>query len=110
MQSGRRPLVVIEGPAGTVEAPLAVRLDDARQAGWRIVAGWAAPLTLEDIICTASIESPDDARRALLAAVTGAGLIVSSVVGRETTDRFLDELRGLGEVEHVLLTSDQGRC
>ena len=105
MRSGSRPLVVIEGHASAVSAPLAARLDRARAEGWRVVDGWAAPLTLERIVCTASVGSPDDARRALFAAITGAGLIVASVADRDTTDRFLDELRGLGEVEHVLIES-----
>jgi len=98
-----RPLIVIEGSAGAVSAPLEARLDRARLGGWRVIRGWGAPLTLERIVCTASIASPDDARRALLAAISGAGLIVASIADRETTDRFLDELRGLGEVEHVLV-------
>lgn len=98
-----RPLVVIEGPASAVTRPLEARLDRARAQGWRVFRGWAAPLTLERIVCTASVASPDDARRALLAAISGAGLIVASIADRETTDRFLDELRGLGEVEHVLV-------
>jgi hypothetical protein len=100
-----RPLVVIEGSPTAVSGPLEARLDRARLAGWRVIRGWAAPLTLERIVCTAAIASPDDARRALLAALSGAGLIVGSIAGRETTDRLLDELRALGEVEHVLVES-----
>jgi hypothetical protein len=98
-----RPLVVIEGSPGAVLRPLEDRLDGARLDGWRIIDGWAAPFTLERVVCTASIRSPDDAGRALLAAIAGAGLIVASIADRETTARFLDELRGVGEVEHVLV-------
>jgi DNA-binding NarL/FixJ family response regulator len=50
----------------------------------------------------------------VLAAVAGAGLIVRVTASREVTDRLLDDLRRLGEVEHrigeshhVQLTSDQ---
>jgi len=97
-----RPLVVIEGPASAVRAPLSDRVAGARLDGWRIIHGWAAPMALEQLVCTGTVASPDDARRALLAAISGAGLIVGSIADRETTGRFVDELRGLGEVEHVL--------
>jgi len=98
-----RPLVVIEDPASAVRAPLSDRVAGARLDGWRIIHGWAAPLALEQLACTGTVASPDDARRALLAAISGAGLIVGSIAGRETTGRFVDELRGLGEVEHVVV-------
>jgi len=99
------PLVVFEGPASAVRAPLSDRVAGARLEGWRIIHGWAAPLALERLVCTGTVTSPDDAGRALLAAITGAGLIVASTAGRETTDRFLDELRGVGQVEHVLVSA-----
>jgi DNA-binding NarL/FixJ family response regulator len=44
----------------------------------------------------------DDGRRALLAGVAGSGLIVALKADRETIDRFLDDLRRLGPVDHLV--------
>jgi DNA-binding NarL/FixJ family response regulator len=85
---------------GHVEAALAAAL----AADWAIVRGWAAPLGRERVVCTGWVRTPDDARRALLAAVSGAGLIVGCSVDRDTVDRFLDDLHRLGPVEHLHAT------
>jgi DNA-binding NarL/FixJ family response regulator len=97
-----RPLVVVEGRTGLLGQPMAVAVAAARRDGWEIVRGWVAPLGRERVVCTGAIRTADDARRALLAAVSGAGLIVGASADRMTIDRFLDDLRRLGPVEHVL--------
>ena len=76
-------------------------IEAARADGWTIVTGWAAPLARDRVICTGRIRNADDARRALLAAVAGAGLLVTSSADADTLDRFVDDLRRLGPVERV---------
>ena len=71
----------------------------ARAAGYRVVAGWAAPLGGDRVVCSGWIRTADDARRALLAAISGAGLVVVVATDRLTLDRFVDDLRRLGRVE-----------
>jgi hypothetical protein len=99
------PFVVVEGrdgPAGARAAALLERaLNAARDGGWSVIRGWAAPMRRDRIVCTGWIRTPDDARRALLAAVSGARLAVGISTDRVTVDQFLDDLRRLGQVEHV---------
>ncbi len=96
------PFLLIDGPRA-VAAPLLAAAEAAAWAdGWTIVRGWAAPLARERVICTGWIRNVDDARRALLAAVAGAGLIVGVSTDEETVDRLLDDLRRLGRVERVV--------
>jgi len=47
-----------------------------------------------------AVTSAEDAAAALLAAVAGARLVVHALADRETIDRFVDDLRRLGEVDH----------
>jgi hypothetical protein len=98
-----RPLVVVEGRSSTAQRRVAEAIALARARGWLVVDGWAAPLGRERVICTGTIDATDAARRALLAAVAGAGLIVAADADRETLDRFLDDLRTLGPVDHVTM-------
>jgi DNA-binding NarL/FixJ family response regulator len=58
-------------------------------------------MTRERVVCTGTISTADGARRALLAALAGAGLVVSLRLDPVTVDRFLDDLRRLGPVEFV---------
>jgi DNA-binding CsgD family transcriptional regulator len=95
------PLLLVEGPPREAGARLALAIEAARAEGWTIVKGWAAPLARDRVICTGRIRNADDARRALLAAVAGAGLLVTSSAGPDTLDRFVDDLRRLGPVERV---------
>ena len=99
-----RPFIVIEGPRAAVGRRVTEASRAAERDGWRIVVGWAAPLTGERVVCTGTVATADDARRALLAAVTGAGLIVAAQADRETIDRFLDDLGGFGVVNHLVGT------
>jgi len=102
--------VVEAGQAGERSAAV---LDEAmrvaRAAGWRVVRGWAAPMQRDRIVCRGWIRTSDGARRALLAAVSGAGLIVGISADRETVDRFLDDLRRLGPVEHIPVATESIR-
>lgn len=101
-----RPLLVVETMPGSddlrARATLAVALEDAREAGCQVVRGWVAPLGPERVVCTGWIRTTDDARRALLAAIGGAGLAVRAGADRRTIDQLVDDLRRLGEVEHVM--------
>jgi hypothetical protein len=100
VMSETRPLFVIEGDGAQATARLAEVIGLARADGWWILRGWGAPMRRDRVVCTGWIRSADDARRALLAAVAGAGLAVAAATDRETTDRFLDDLRRLGAVDH----------
>jgi hypothetical protein len=95
------PYLVYEGPRARTRAQVGEALESARHDGWLIVHGWAAPLEGDQIICTGTIASLDHARRALLAAISGAGLIIAARANRDTVDRFIDDLRRLGPVQHV---------
>ena len=99
--------LLIDGPRRVAAPQLAAALAAARGEGWTVVRGWAAPLTRERVACTGWIRTADDARRALLAAVAGAGLIVGVSSDQQTLDRLLDDLRRLGHVERVA-TGDTG--
>jgi DNA-binding NarL/FixJ family response regulator len=86
-----------ERDAGRLAAAVAA----AEDAGWSISRGWQTPRPGERLVCTGTVADADDARRALLAALAGAGLIVAVTADREIVDRFLDDLRRLGPVDHV---------
>jgi len=104
-----RPLVVIEGGPGTIRSDVDASLAIARAAGWRVVRGWAAPLTGELVVCTGSVNSADEARRALLAAVSGAGLVVRAGASPDIVARFVDDLRRLGPVDHRVVDATTPR-
>ena len=106
---GPRPLTLIEGRPRTLGAGLDAALDEVRLDGWTVVRGWAAPLTGDRVVCTGTIGTADDARRALLAAMAGAGLVAGLTAGRPIVDRFVDELRSLGPVDHVVLEDHDQR-
>jgi DNA-binding CsgD family transcriptional regulator len=100
-----RPLIVIEGRPADVQRRLGDVTAGLRRRGWDVVRGWAAPLTGDRVVCSGRIATTTDARRALLAAVSGAGLVAGAVTDRTTVDRFLDDLRRLGPVDHVVLAA-----
>jgi DNA-binding NarL/FixJ family response regulator len=51
-------------------------------------------------VCAGVVDGPDAAARALLAAISGAGLILETTADRATVDRLVDDLRRLGPVDH----------
>jgi DNA-binding CsgD family transcriptional regulator len=93
-------IVVVTAPTGARRL-VAARLAAARTAGWTVVRGWQAPMTRDRVVCTGTISTADGARRALLAALAGAGLVLTVRLDRVTVDRFLDDLRRLGPVELI---------
>lgn len=90
----RRPLVVVEGPAGAVER--ACR--EATADGWRVVddVAQAGPGT----VWRGVVDGPASAGQAVLAAVSGAGVVVAGTADREVLDRLCDDLRRLGPLDH----------
>ena len=102
--------LLIEGSRSVAAPQVAAAVASARADGWTIVRGWAAPLARERVVCTGWIRSADDARRALLAAVAGAGLIVGVSADPELVDRLLDDLRRLGHAERVVSTAQEPRA
>jgi DNA-binding CsgD family transcriptional regulator len=104
------PLIVVGGPRRVVDLRVTAAVAAARAEGWTIVEGWAAPMRRDRIVCTGWVRTVDDARRALLAAVAGAGLIVAASADAETLDRMVDDLRRLGPVDHLAMArGDPGR-
>ena len=93
--------LIVEGPRDAATQHLAAAVAKARADGWTIVRGWAAPLSRELVICTGWVRSDDDARRALLAAVAGAGLVIGVRTSHATLGRLVDDLRRLGRVERI---------
>ena len=104
MRTLLRPLVVVEGQDAVARARLAAEVALAKRNGWTIVRGWAAPMVRDRVVCRGVVASEDAARRALLAAVAGSGLIVRATAKREVVDRFLDDLMRLGPVDHAVLS------
>lgn len=91
-----KPLVVVEGSDAAVGDALA----DLRAAGWTVVPGWWLPAGGGRVVCTGTVASSGDAAAALLAAVAGAGLVVAARAERDVLDRFCDDLRRLGRLDH----------
>ena len=102
---GMRPFVVIEGDLRSATTRVAGAVAVARADGWTIVRGWAAPLGGDRVLCTGWIRNADDARRALLAAVAGASLVVAASADAETMDRLLEDLRHLGPVDRIVIAA-----
>jgi hypothetical protein len=94
------PLYVIDATAPGSGRRRKSVLAATRADGYRVVAGWVAPLGDDRVVCSGRIRTADDAGHALLAAISGAGLVVEASVDRLTLDRFVDDLRRLGRV-HV---------
>jgi DNA-binding NarL/FixJ family response regulator len=105
-----RPLVVIEAS----ERAVAHRVRELERQGVRVVRGWRQDAS---IVCTGEVADAAAAAEALLAAVAGAGLVVLARADRTVIDRFVDDLRRLGPVDHIIaepelgpaLTSDERR-
>lgn len=91
------PLVVVEGPAGAMAAAVA----DARSAGWRVLRGWRIPPgPVDDLVLAGPVADTDGARAAMLAAVTGTGVVLHARGDRDLIDMLCDDLRHLGVLDH----------
>jgi DNA-binding NarL/FixJ family response regulator len=88
--------VVAEGAGVFADALAEVAADGARiVSGFREGAGG-------DAVCTGVVADNADAEAALLAAVSGSGLVVDATAPRDVIDRLCSDLRTLGPVEHRL--------
>jgi DNA-binding NarL/FixJ family response regulator len=95
--SGAPPFVVVEGSDVAFRHAVA----EVRAAGWTIVEGWTQALPRASRPVRAGrVEGIPDAEAALLAALDGVGLVIAADADREVTDRLVDDLRRLGQVEH----------
>lgn len=104
--------VVLEPGSGDPD-PIAAEL--AHQ-GARVVDGWDVRVVPGEPppVCVGRVRGPEDAARAVLAAVAGARLVVTTGGGRDLVDQLVDDLRRLGDVDHRVgrspgptLTEDQ---
>ena len=102
------PLVVVEGP--DVAFRHAVR--EVEAGGWTPQPGFGAPYRSGKVVRTGVVDGPASAEAALLAALKGQALVVRAAASREVTDRLIDDLRRLGQVDHrigmPLLPADVG--
>jgi DNA-binding CsgD family transcriptional regulator len=105
------PLVVVEGePAATADAVAAVRAD-LRRAGWQVVdAAWtgdpdpARPGS--GVVRLGVVTDAATASHAMLAALSGEGLLLTASADRATVDLLCEDLRRLGPVRHVVADAD----
>lgn len=91
------PFVIVEGPE--VAWRQAVR--EAALAGAVVEAGFDS-LQRPGRVRVGRVSSATDARAALLAALTGQGIVAHATADRAVIDRLVDDLRRLGPVEHRL--------
>jgi DNA-binding NarL/FixJ family response regulator len=91
-----RVLLVAEGDGVFADA-----LAEVRDGGWRLVDGFrerAGP----DVVCTGVVRGEEDAAAALLAAVSGCGIVADARAPRDVIDRLCSDLRTFGRLEHRL--------
>ena len=89
------PLIVVEG--GSPAAVNSARAD-VIAAGWPVVESLA--MADRGVVCVTAVSNADEAGRAVLAAIGGAGLIVDISLDRDFVDSLCDDLRRLGSVDH----------
>ena len=91
------PVIVVEGPDDAFARVVA----EATAAGWKVRDGFDRPLNgASPVVCAGIVADPDQAARALLAVLGGAGVVIHGQATREIIDRLLDDLRHVGTVEH----------
>lgn len=90
------PFVVIEGS----ELDLRRALQEIVAAGWRLEPGFGPPHSHGPVVRSGTIATAADAASALVAALAGQGVVARSAAPRQVMDRFIDDLRRLGPVEH----------
>ena len=91
-----RVLVVAEG-----EGVFADALAEVRDGGWSVVDGFRERAGA-DVVCAGVVESERDAAAALLAAVSGCGIVADARAPRDVIDRLCSDLRTFGRLEHRL--------
>jgi DNA-binding NarL/FixJ family response regulator len=91
-------IVVVEGPLEAFEDAVA----DVASGGHQIVQGWdpAPNAELSRCVCVGAVTNEGDAERAIRAALRGAGLVVHAQASREVIDRFCEDARHLGPLDH----------
>ena len=89
------PLVVMEG--GSVAAFAGARAEVTAD-GWPVVEGWGH--AGHGVVCAGRVANMEDAERAVLAVMAGAGLLVDATAAREVLDRLCDDLRRFGPLDH----------
>ncbi len=114
--AGVVPLVVVEGTV----SDFTVAVEQVRAAGWQVRRGWdeappagpTAPVNQTglfghthhappvDLVLAGVVADERAASAAMLAALTGAGLVVHGRAPREVLDRLCDDLRRLGRLDH----------
>jgi DNA-binding CsgD family transcriptional regulator len=93
------PLVVVEGSQAVVE----LALGELRTAGWSIIEGWTAPLPrVGRFVRFGVVANQDDAEAAVLAVLSGVGIVAAARASRDLVDRLVDDLRHLGPIDHRL--------
>ena len=90
------PYIVIEDSSEAFEEAV----EELRGADWRIASGWNPPRGARKMVCVGRVESAEDAAAALLAVVSGAGVVIEARAEREIIDRLCDDLRRFGRIDH----------
>lgn len=90
-----RFIVLEEADPGDLSAAAAELALD----GWTAVPGLRPPAEGR-AVCVGQVTDSDTAGRAVLAAVSGARLVVEATASRDVIDRLCDDLRRLGTVDH----------
>ena len=90
------PRVIVEGSEVTFD--YAVR--QVHAAGWMLETGFSGPYRPGAVARTGIIDTSAAAEAALLAALAGQAVVARATAPREVIDRFVDDLRRLGPVDH----------
>lgn len=94
------------------EADVDRAVEQVRAAGWRVEHGFPAhgrrPPPGAGTVRVGVVASEADAAAAVLAAVSGFGVVVAGHAEREVLDRLCDDLRRLGPVDHRLPVPGRG--
>lgn len=89
-----RPLLLVQGSDALAEAT-----DDVVQRGWPLIAGWSPDETRSGVVCWGSVADVADVGQAVLAAISGAG-VLAQPAGRHLAEQLGDDLRRVGDVQH----------
>jgi DNA-binding CsgD family transcriptional regulator len=94
---GSLPLIVVEEDERLFDQAVA----ELQAAGWRVVRTWdpQAERSRTQMACAGRVAGPEDAERALLAALRGFGLVVSVRRADDGAAVFLEDLRRLGPLD-----------